>query len=618
MDAESLSATPGPASAQRRLWPQDATGFDNERYLAEQSEAILRRAAEADGKLYLEFGGKLIFDYHAARVLPGYDPNVKMRLLQRLKDDAEIILCIYAGHIERKKMRADFGITYDSDAFKLIDDVREWGLDVLAVVITRFEGQPGAVAFMNKLERRGVRTLTHGTIEGYPADVDLIVSRQGYGSNAFIETRKPLTVVTGPGPNSGKMATCLSQVYHENCRGRKAGYAKFETFPIWNLPLRHPVNVAYEAATADIRDFNLIDPFHLEAYGQATVNYNRDVESFPVLRAILERITGGRSVYQSPTDMGVNRAGFAIVNDELVCRAAAQEVIRRYFRISCEYATGLSPKETIGRVEVLMKELNVAPEDRSVVHAARQKAAAAREDADKGNKNVICGAAIELPDGSVVTGVNSPLMHAASSAVLNALKHLAEIPQKLHLLSPAIIQSIAHLKQDALQRKTISLDLEETLIALSIASTTNPTAELSLSQLKRLRGCEVHMTHIPTPVRHRKPVRRVARRPRRGCFRPCSRACLGVWPYPAMTARTNAACNGDPLPVLHNANLSIPGRPQKAFCNIFYGCLLSSPHSTVAGLALHSQSLLLMRLGFPIRHGGIWPVLVVASRRSAE
>ncbi len=499
MDAKSIIAGAGPHGGQGRLWPQDATGFDNELYLAEQSAAILKRAKEAEGKLYLEFGGKLIFDYHAARVLPGYHPNVKMRLLQRLKDDAEIILCIYAGHIEHRKMRADFGITYESDTFKLIDDVREWGLEVSAVVITRFEGQAGAVAFMNKLERRGIRALTHGTIQGYPADVDRIVSDQGYGANAFIETHKPLVVVTAPGPNSGKMATCLSQVYHENCRGRQAGYAKFETFPIWNLPLRHPVNVAYEAATADLRDFNMIDPFHLEAYGEAVVNYNRDVESYPVLRAILQRITGGQSVYRSPTDMGVNRAGFAILNDDLVRQAAAQEVIRRYFRISCEYAMGLGQQETIGRVEVLMKELNVAPEDRIVVNAARQAAVAAKEDANKGNEHVICGAAIELPDGSVVTGVNSPLMHAASSAVLNALKHLAEIPQRLHLLSPGIIQSVAHLKQDVLRRKSISLDLEETLIALSIASTTNPTVELALSQLKPLRGCEVHMTHIPPP-----------------------------------------------------------------------------------------------------------------------
>ena len=499
MDAGSVSAKGGAGRGQGQLWPPGAVGFDNERYLAEQSAAILDRVAQADGKLYLEFGGKLVFDYHAARVLPGYDPNVKMRLLQRLKDDAEIILCIYAGHIERRKMRADFGITYDADAVKLIDDVREWGLEVSAVVITRFEGQAGAVAFANKLERRGIRVLSHGKIKGYPADVDLIASADGYGANPFIETRKPLVVVTGPGPNSGKMATCLSQVYHANCRGSKAGYAKFETFPIWNLALRHPVNIAYEAATADLRDFNLIDPFHLEAYGEAAVNYNRDVETFPVLRTILQRITGGRAVYRSPTDMGVNRAGFAILSDEVVRRAAAQEVIRRYFRAACEYAMGLTGKETVDRVEVLMKELNVAAEDRGVVAPARRAAAAAGQDAAKGDKNLVCGAAIELPDGSVVTGVNSPLMHAASSAVLNALKHLAEIPQRLHLLSPSIIQSIARLKQDVLRRKSVSLDLEETLIALSIASTTNPTAELAMSQLERLRNCEVHMTHIPTP-----------------------------------------------------------------------------------------------------------------------
>ncbi|MCE5326177.1 MAG: DUF1846 domain-containing protein [Planctomycetaceae bacterium] len=487
-----------PDANQGSLWSNRAEGFDNEEYLAQQSAAILQRTPQSGGKLYLEFGGKLVFDYHAARVLPGYDPNVKMRLLQRLKADAEIILCIYAGHIEHKKIRGDFGITYDADASKLIDDIRQWGLDVSAVVITRFEGQPGAVAFRNKLERRGVRTLTHGTIRGYPADVDLIVSDSGYGANAFIETTKPLVVVTGPGPNSGKMATCLSQVYHEHRRGTQAGYAKFETFPIWNLPLRHPVNVAYEAATADIRDFNLIDPFHLEAYGETTVNYNRDVETFPVLRTILHRITGGKDVYRSPTDMGVNRAGFAITNDACVREAAAQEVIRRYFRTACEYALGMAEKQTVDRQEVLMRELGVTPQSRPVVIAARE-AAAATAPQDKGNKNILCAAAIQLHQGPIITGLNSPLMHAASSAVLNTLKHLGGIPPKLHLLSPAIVQSIAHLKQEILQRKTLSLDLEETLIALSIAATTNPTAELAVSQLKALRGCEVHMTHLPAP-----------------------------------------------------------------------------------------------------------------------
>jgi len=495
------TTNPDRATAARQgvLWAAAETGFDNDRYLAEQTAAIMRRVTETSGKLYLEFGGKLVFDYHAARVLPGYDPNVKMRLLQRLRADAEIILCIYAGHIEHRKVRADFGITYDSDAFKLIDDVRDWGLDVSAVVITRFAGQAGAVAFQNKLQRRGIRTVVHHPIEGYPADVDRIVSDQGYGANPFIETSKPLVVVTGPGPNSGKMATCLSQVYHEHLGGRTAGYAKFETFPIWNLPLRHPVNVAYEAATADIRDFNLVDPFHLEAYGETAVNYNRDVESFPVLRAILERIMRDGRLYRSPTDMGVNRAGFAIVCDERVRQAAVQEVIRRRFRYACEYAMGMADAQTVERVELLMKELDVRPEDRPPVLPARQAAQQALGAADKGNAGVLCGAAIQLPDNSVVTGINSPLMHAASSAVLNATKSLGGIPAKLDLLSPMIVQSIATLKQDIMKRKTVSLDLEETLIALSISATTNPTAELAVAQLGWLRGCEMHMTHIPTP-----------------------------------------------------------------------------------------------------------------------
>ena len=484
---------------QGRLWPRDLQGFDNDHYLAEQSSAILRRVGELDGKLYLEFGGKLIFDYHAARVLPGFDPNVKMRLLQRLKNEADLILCIYAGDIERKKVRADFGITYDSDAFKLIDDLRDWGLEVTAVVITRFAGEPGAAAFMRKLQRRGVQVHTHQTIKGYPADVNLIVSDEGYGANSYIETQKPVVIVTGPGPNSGKMATCLSQVYHEHRRGAKAGYAKFETFPIWNLPLRHPVNIAYEAATADIRDFNVIDAFHLETYGETAVNYNRDVESFPVLREILERITGSRSAYCSPTDMGVNRAGFAIVDDQQVRLAAAQEIIRRYFRYACEYAMGLTDKQTVSRVELLLKELNVTPTDRQVVGVARDAGDAARKQTAKGDRNVYCAAAVALPDGTLVTGVNSPLLHAASSVVINAVKRLAGIPRQLHLLSPNLIDSVARLKQDILRRKSVSLDLEETLIALSIASTTNPTAELALAQLKRLDGCEAHMTHMPTP-----------------------------------------------------------------------------------------------------------------------
>ena len=493
------TAAPAPADPQTavpdqgQLWPACETAFDNDLYVSEQSRAILQRVAQ--------FDGKLLFDLHASRVLPGYDPHVKIRLLQKLKNNADIILCIHAGDIERKRIRGDFGITYDADALKLIDDLRDRGLDVTAVVITRFAGQPGAAAFQSKLERRGVRTYMHKPIEGYPSDADRIVGPEGYGANPFIQTTHPLVVVTGPGPNSGKMATCLSQVDHECRAGGKAGYAKFETFPIWNLPLRHPVNVAYEAATADIRDFNLIDPFHLEAYGQTVVNYNRDVETFPLLRAILERITGQKGMYKSPTDMGVNRAGFAIVDDARVRQAATQEVIRRYFRHACEYASGLTGQETVTRVEMLMKELGVAPEDRGVVVAARQAAAAAQaQRADtKGDRNIFVGAAMRLPDGRTVSGVNSPLLHAASSLVLNAAKELAGIPHRLHLLSPNIIASIAHLKQDVLQRRSLSLDLEETLIALAIAATTNPTAELAVSQLTQLAGCELHLTHMPTP-----------------------------------------------------------------------------------------------------------------------
>lgn len=473
-------------------------GFDNDKYLKEQTHAILERVEKFDNKLYLEFGGKIVFDYHASRVLPGFDPNVKMRLLQKLKDKADIILCIYAGDIERRKVRADFGITYDVDALKLIDDLRGWGINIAAVVITRFNNQPSVMIFKNKLERRGIKVYTHKFTKGYPTDVDLIVSDEGYGANPYIKTQRPLVVVTGPGPGSGKLATCLSQLYHEYKRGIKAGYAKFETFPIWSMPLKHPVNIAYEAATADLRDFNLVDPFHLETYGKTAINYNRDVEAFPLLRRILEKITGAESMYKSPTDMGVNRAGFGIVDDEVVKEAARQEIIRRYFRYRCEYAMGFVDKETVQRIEMVMEGLNLRPTDRKVVGSAIQEA----EDAQrkkKGNDGIFCGAAIELKSGSIVTGKNSDLMHAASSLVLNAIKKLAEIPDKIHLLSPAIIESIANLKKNISGEKTISLDLEEALIALSISATTNPTAQLAMEKLKELAGCEVHMTHMPTP-----------------------------------------------------------------------------------------------------------------------
>ncbi len=473
-------------------------GFDNEKYLSEQKEAILERVKKAGNKLYLEFGGKLLYDYHAARVLPGFDPNVKMSLLQQLSDRADIILCIFAGDIERKKVRADFGITYDADALKLIDDLREWGIDILAVVITRYEQQPAASIFKKKLERQNIRVYTHRYTKGYPTDVDLVVSDEGYGANEYIETRSPLVVVTGPGPGSGKMATCLSQVYHDHRRGTISGYAKFETFPIWNIPLKHPVNIAYEAATADIGDYNLIDPFHLEACNEVAINYNRDVESFPVLKRILEKIGGSASMYRSPTEMGVNRAGFGITDDDAVREAARQEIIRRYFRYSCEYAMGFTDRDTVQRVELLMEELRLTPEGRAVVGPARKAAQDARAQG-KGNEGIYCGAAIALPDDSIVTGKNSPLLHAAPSLVLNAVKHLAGIPDRIHLLSPQVIDSIGRFKAGVLGSRSVSLDLEETLIALCISAGTNPTALAAMEKLTDLKNCEMHMTHMPTP-----------------------------------------------------------------------------------------------------------------------
>ncbi|MCK4565379.1 MAG: DUF1846 domain-containing protein, partial [Verrucomicrobia bacterium] len=444
-------------------------GFDNDRYLDEQSEYIIKRAENFQNKLYLEFGGKLVFDYHASRILPGFDPNVKIRLLQRLRDRAEIILCIYAGDIERKKVRADFGITYDTDMLRLIDDLREWGLSVAGVVITRFNEQPAAVQFKNRLERRDVRTYIHRATKGYPTDVDMIASDEGYGANPYIETTKPIVVVSAPGPGSGKMGTCLSQLYHDHRRGLASGYSKFETFPIWNLPLKHPINIAYEAATADLGDSNMVDSFHLEAHGEPSVNYNRDIEIFPVLKRILERVTGEKSIYQSPTDMGVNRAGFAIVDDAVVQAAAIQEIIRRYFRYRCEYALGSADRKTVERAELLLKEVGAEPEERVVVVPAREAAEKARKN-DKGRDSIYCGAALQLPDGRMVTGCNSPLMHAASSMLLNAIKTLAGLPDEMNLLGPNVIESIRRLKQDLLNGKSPSLDLEETLIALSVSA----------------------------------------------------------------------------------------------------------------------------------------------------
>ena len=492
-------------------------GFDNERYLKEQTAAILDRVARFGNKLYLEFGGKLCFDYHAARVLPGYDANVKVRLLQVLKDKLDIVLCVYAGDLEKGRVRGDFGITYDEATLKLIDDLRKWNLTVIAVVITRFYNQPSAVSFKNRLEHRGVKVYLHYPIDGYPGNIDKVVSEDGLGKNEYIETRNPIVVVTGPGPNSGKLATCLSQLYQENKRGLRAGYAKFETFPIWNLPLEHPVNVAYEAATADIQDVNVVDPFHLKAYNEVAINYNRDVESFPLLRLIFNKIFSSevitykegsssdgmlrwakQPIYNSPTDMGVNRVGFGITNDGVVKEAAHQELIRRYFRYNEEHILGIEKRETVEKVMRLMEELGVKITDRVVVEAARNAAIEA-ETKGKGNDGIYCGAAIQLNDGRIVTGKNSQLMHASSSLILNATKVLSNIPDEILLLSPYIINQISKYKQDILGAESASLDLEETLIALSISATTNPTAELAMKKLVELKSCEVHMTHIPTP-----------------------------------------------------------------------------------------------------------------------
>jgi len=472
--------------------------FDNERYLAEQTEAILERMKTVGGKLYLEFGGKLLYDYHAARVLPGFDPNIKMRLLEAISEQTEIILCIYAGDIERRKVRGDFGITYDADTTKLIDDLRDHGLEVRGVVVTRFDGQPSAEAFVNKLRNRGVQVHTHRAIPGYPTDIERVVSDEGYGANAFVETDAPLVVVNAPGPNSGKMGTCLSQVYHEHRRGVRAGYAKFETFPIWNLPLRHPINVAYEAATAELRDVNMIDPFHLDAHDERAVNYNRDIEAFPLLKRILERITG-ESMYQSPTDMGVNRAGFAIIDDDAAQVAAKSEIVRRFFRYASEVALGLENTGSVRRIETLMEEFDIRPEDRSVVLPAREAADIAERKADKGHRGVFSGAAIELPDGRIVMGHNSPLMHAAAALVLNAIKRLAGVPSHLDLISPTVVESIGTLRKDVLGLQSLSLNVEETLLALSVSSTTSPVAQHAMRQLPHLRGCELHLTHLPTP-----------------------------------------------------------------------------------------------------------------------
>ena len=465
------------------------TGFDNDKYIKMQSEHIKERIEKFGGKLYLEFGGKLFDDYHASRVLPGFAPDSKVRMLLELKDQAEIVIVINAADIEKNKRRGDLGITYDTDALRLIDAFRGIGLFVGSVVIAQYHSQPAAEAFIKRLSNLGVKVYKHYPIAGYPSNVELIVSDEGYGKNDYIETSRSLVVITAPGPGSGKMATCLSQLYHEHKRGVKAGYAKFETFPIWNLPLKHPVNLAYEAATADLNDVNMIDPFHLDAYGVTTVNYNRDVEIFPVLNAIFRNIAG-ESPYRSPTDMGVNMAGYCITDDAVVQRAAKQEIIRRYYAGLCQKRQGLADDAMVYKLELLMKQCGISAADRPVVAASLERA----------EKTCAPAAAIELHDGRIITGKTSPLLGATSAVLLNALKALGGIPKDVHLISPIVIEPIQDLKVNHLGNHNPRLHTDEILIALSISAATNPTAELAMQQLQKLRGCELHSTVILSQV----------------------------------------------------------------------------------------------------------------------
>ena len=464
-------------------------GFDNEKYCTLQTQKIRERVDSFGGKLYLEFGGKLFDDYHASRVLPGFNPDSKMQMLLKMKDEAEIIIAINAGDIEKNKVRDDLGISYDLDVMRLIDAFREYGLYVGSVVLTRFAGQSSAEKFERKLKNLGIKTYRHYSSPEYPTNIPLIVSEEGFGKNDYIQTSRPVVVVTAPGPGSGKMATCLSQLYHDHERGIKAGYAKFETFPIWNLPLKHPVNLAYEAATADLSDLNMIDPFHLEAYGVTTVNYNRDIEIFPVLEAMFRRIYG-TCPYKSPTDMGVNMAGNAIIDDEVCCEASKQEIIRRFYNTQCSVRKGNAEQSQVLKLEVLLNSLNLECSARKTVPAALTAAEVTGGPA----------AAIELHDGTVVTGKTTDLLGASSAALLNALKVLGGIDHNVQLISPEAIAPIQKLKINHLGSKNPRLHTDEVLIALSMSAVDNPTAALALSKLSEIRGCEVHSTVILSSV----------------------------------------------------------------------------------------------------------------------
>ncbi len=470
------------------------TGFDNALYIEKQSAEILRRA-DRFGKLYMEVGGKLFQDLHAERVLPGFDPDVKIRMMQNLGDRVEVVICVHAGDVEHRKYRGDFGTTYDNEVLRLIDEVRRWGIPVRAVVVTRFNPEMKAAAgFVGKLRHFGIKVVTHSLIPGYPENPDMVLSEEGCGKNDFVETERPIVAVIGPGPSSGKFATCLNQVYHEFKRGRRAGYAKYETFPVWNLPLDHPVNIAYEAATADLFDINEIDSYHMKAYGRYAVNYNRDIEAFPVMQALLTGIMSP-DAYKSPTDMGVNCVGFAITDDDVVRRAAGQEVIRRRFQTACEILEGRCNEKALDRVDGLLAELNLKLEDRAVVQPARKAAAEAKE-LGKGFNGIYCGAAIQLHDGTIITGKNSPMMHAASSMLLNALKHLAGLPDWLHLIPEPFTHAITNMKEQTFRQTASNLDVAELLIAIGISSANSNAVMRAVETLVELRDCDVHLSHM--------------------------------------------------------------------------------------------------------------------------
>ena len=464
-------------------------GFDNEKYLQMQSEHIQERISQFGDKLYLEFGGKLFDDFHASRVLPGFEPDSKLRMLMKLSDRAEIVIVINAADIEKNKMRGDLGITYDEDVQRLMKEFSSRGLYVGSVVLTRFANQGRAVEFKEKLEKQNVKVYLHYAIEGYPSNIPKIVSEEGFGRNEYIETSRPLVVITAPGPGSGKMATCLSQLYHDNKRGINAGYAKYETFPIWNIPLKHPVNLAYEAATADLNDVNMIDPFHLEAYGETTVNYNRDIEIFPVLSAIFEGIYG-ECLYKSPTDMGVNMAGNCIIDDDACSQASYQEIIRRYYNALTGVVRGKAKENEVYKIELLMKQAKITTDDRKVTTAANRRAELLG----------VPTAAIELSDGTIITSKTTDLLGASAALLLNALKYLGGVDHDTHLISPEAIGPIQELKTKYLGGKNPRLHTDEVLIALSMSAMTDETAPKALEQLPKLRGCQVHTSVMLSDV----------------------------------------------------------------------------------------------------------------------